>query len=145
SIEGCARVEGDEEEDDIDDLENEFDFDGQNEQDMQIPMSPQDEELSEEHHAIVPLNSTMRKEITLLQARPMDPSKDLAAYGYGSVAWKERMEIWKQRQNKLGNMRKEKNDDNEDLDKEVDDDNELPLEDHGSISCNCDREGTGTT
>jgi cellulose synthase A len=41
SIEGCARVEGDEEEDDIDDLEYEFDFDGQNEQDIQIPMSPQ--------------------------------------------------------------------------------------------------------
>lgn len=41
-FEGCARVEGDEEEDDIDDLENEFDFDGQNEeQDIQIPVSPQ--------------------------------------------------------------------------------------------------------
>ncbi|WJX36452.1 putative cellulose synthase A catalytic subunit 3 [UDP-forming], variant 3 [Trifolium repens] len=128
-LKGCARVEGDEEEDDIDDLEYEFDFDGQNEQDIQIPMSPQDEELYEEHHAIVPLNSTMRKEITLLQARPMDPSKDLAAYGYGSVAWKERMEIWKQRQNKLGIIRKENNDNNEDLNKVVDDDNELPLMD----------------
>jgi cellulose synthase A len=85
------------------------------------------EELSEEHHAIVPFNSTMRKEITLLQARPMDPSKDLAAYGYGSIAWKERMEIWKQRQNKLGIIRKENNDNNEDLNKVVDDDNELPL------------------
>lgn len=31
----------------------------------------------------------------------MDPSKDLAAYGYGSVAWKERMESWKQKQEKL--------------------------------------------
>lgn len=40
SFEGCARVEGDEEEDDIDDLENEFD-EGRNEQDMQIPMSPE--------------------------------------------------------------------------------------------------------
>lgn len=28
----------------------------------------------------------------------MDPSKDLAAYGYGSIAWKERMESWKQKQ-----------------------------------------------
>ena len=26
-----------------------------------------------------------------VQPRSMDPSKDLAAYGYGSVAWKERM------------------------------------------------------
>jgi cellulose synthase A len=56
----------------------------------------------------------------------MDPSKDLAAYGYGSVAWKDRMEIWKQRQNQLGNMRKDDND-NEDMDKSVDDDNEFPL------------------
>jgi hypothetical protein len=40
SFEGCARVEGDDEEDDIDDLENEFD-EGGNEQDMQIPMSPE--------------------------------------------------------------------------------------------------------
>lgn len=31
----------------------------------------------------------------------MDPSKDLAAYGYGSIAWKERMENWKQKQDKL--------------------------------------------
>jgi cellulose synthase A len=34
----------------------------------------------------------------------MDPSKDLAAYGYGSVAWKERMESWKQKQDKLQMM-----------------------------------------
>ncbi|CAN6440180.1 unnamed protein product [Victoria cruziana] len=37
----------------------------------------------------------------------MDPSKDLAAYGYGSVAWKERIENWKQRQDKLQVMRNE--------------------------------------
>ncbi|GMN34612.1 hypothetical protein TIFTF001_004785 [Ficus carica] len=30
--------------------------------------------------------------------RSLDPSKDLAAYGYGSVAWKQRMEHWKQNQ-----------------------------------------------
>lgn len=35
----------------------------------------------------------------------MDPSKDLAAYGYGSVAWKERMELWKQKQDKTHHMR----------------------------------------
>ncbi|KAI5411181.1 variant 2, cellulose synthase A catalytic subunit 3 [UDP-forming], partial [Lathyrus oleraceus] len=130
-LKGCARVEGDEEEDDIDDLENEFDFDGQNEeQDIQIPLSPQGEELCEENNnAIVPLSSTkLKKEKTLLQARPMDPSKDLAAYGYGSIAWKERMEKWKQRQNKIGNMRKENNDPQE-SDKIIDDDNEFPLMD----------------
>ena len=36
-----------------------------------------------------------------VQPRSMDPSKDLAAYGYGSVAWKERMESWKQKQEKM--------------------------------------------
>lgn len=29
----------------------------------------------------------------------MDPKKDLAVYGYGTVAWKERMEEWKRKQN----------------------------------------------
>lgn len=28
----------------------------------------------------------------------MDPKKDLAVYGYGTVAWKERMEEWRKRQ-----------------------------------------------
>ncbi|GMP46340.1 hypothetical protein CsSME_00014537 [Camellia sinensis var. sinensis] len=31
--------------------------------------------------------------------RSMDPKKDLAVYGYGTVAWKDRMEDWKRRQN----------------------------------------------
>lgn len=31
--------------------------------------------------------------------RAMDPKKDLAVYGYGTVAWKERMEDWKKKQN----------------------------------------------
>ncbi|CAI0396177.1 unnamed protein product [Linum tenue] len=29
----------------------------------------------------------------------MDPKKDLAVYGYGTVAWKEKMEDWKRKQN----------------------------------------------
>ena len=28
----------------------------------------------------------------------MDPSKDLGQYGYGSIAWKEKVYAWKQRQ-----------------------------------------------
>lgn len=44
----------------------------------------------------------------VVQPRSMDPSKDLAAYGYGSVAWKERMELWKQKQAKL-QMTKDEN------------------------------------
>lgn len=31
--------------------------------------------------------------------RSMDPKKDLAVYGYGTIAWKERMEEWKRKQN----------------------------------------------
>lgn len=31
----------------------------------------------------------------------MNSSKDLTAYGYGSVAWKERIELWKQKEEKL--------------------------------------------
>ncbi|XP_050212468.1 cellulose synthase A catalytic subunit 5 [UDP-forming]-like [Mercurialis annua] len=34
-----------------------------------------------------------------LQPRAMDPKKDLAVYGYGTVAWKEKMEEWKKKQN----------------------------------------------
>jgi len=31
--------------------------------------------------------------------RTLDPKKDSAVYGYGTVAWKERMEEWKKKQN----------------------------------------------
>lgn len=37
--------------------------------------------------------------IALVKPRPMDPKKDIAVYGYGSVAWKDRMEEWKKKQN----------------------------------------------
>ncbi|KOM42994.1 hypothetical protein LR48_Vigan05g059800 [Vigna angularis] len=124
-LKGCERVEGDEEEeDDVDDLENEQDFNGGNQQDLKTTMSHEDEEFSEENHALVPSSSTtLSKEMVPLQTRSMDPSKDLAAYGYGSVAWKERMETWKQRQMKLGNVRKE-NDNKEDSNNLVDDDDD---------------------
>lgn len=36
--------------------------------------------------------------VVTVQTRPMVPQKDLAVYGYGSVAWKDRMEVWKNRQ-----------------------------------------------
>lgn len=65
-----------------------------------------------------------------MQARPLDPSKDLAAYGYGSVAWKERMEMWKQKQEKLHSMRKGKHNNSTEDHKHIfpdDDDSEFPL------------------
>nr|DAD46411.1 TPA_asm: hypothetical protein HUJ06_016348 [Nelumbo nucifera] len=143
-LKGCARVAGDEEEDDIDDLENEFSFTGRDKQDMQylaeamlqghmsygragdadmpqvahtIPQVPlltngqMVDDIPPEQHALVPsfmggggkrIHPLPFADPSLpVQPRSMDPSKDLAAYGYGSVAWKERMENWKQKQEKL--------------------------------------------
>lgn len=153
-LKGCARVEGDEEEDDIDDLENELNFDGGTRQELQngvfadavlhthlgygrfsdsnlpyaaneIPQLPlltngqMIDDIPPEQHALVPssLVGGGAKKIhhpfphsdsgIPVQPRSMDPSKDLAAYGYGSVAWKERMESWKQKQEKLHMMKNE--------------------------------------
>ncbi|KAI9073152.1 hypothetical protein K1719_044884 [Acacia pycnantha] len=113
-LKGSARVDGDEEEDDIDDLENEFDFNGETrQQDMQLHVYSQDEDderVGEGHNsnnAIEP--SSIGNKVISIQARPMDPLKDLAAYGYGSVAWKERMGIWRQRQEKMRLMRIDNN------------------------------------
>ncbi|KAF3446966.1 hypothetical protein FNV43_RR12146 [Rhamnella rubrinervis] len=154
-LKGCARVDGDEEEDDIDDLENEFNFEGRSKQDMQHALAadamlhghmsygrasdsdfpqifhplPQVhlltngqmvDDIPPEQHALVPSfigGAGGGKRIHPLpvsdpglqvQPRSMDPSKDLAAYGYGSIAWKERMELWKQKQEKL-QMTKDEN------------------------------------
>lgn len=146
---GSPRVEGDEEEDDVDDLENEFDFGDRDKQDMQysvesmlhghmsygrggdmempqvrqnmLPQVPlltngqMDPGIPPEHHAlIVPQFMGGGKRVHPLpyadsnfqgQTRSMDPTKDLAVYGYGSVAWKDRVETWKRRQDKMQVMR----------------------------------------
>ncbi|NP_001302952.1 cellulose synthase A catalytic subunit 2 [Brassica napus] len=60
------------------------------------------------------------------QARSMVPQKDIAEYGYGSVAWKDRMEVWKKRQaEKLHVIKHDVNDD-EELD-----DPDMPMMDEG--------------
>ncbi|GMH22250.1 hypothetical protein Nepgr_024093 [Nepenthes gracilis] len=147
-VKGSQRVEGDEEEDDIDDIENELDY-ASNGRDPQliaeamlsarlnigpggfnvsglttpaeldssaiapeIPLLTYGEEdagVSPDKHALIipPLMSRGKKVHPIpfhesrmsLPPRPMDPKKDLAVYGYGSVAWKDRMEEWKKRQN----------------------------------------------
>ncbi|XP_010266322.1 PREDICTED: probable cellulose synthase A catalytic subunit 3 [UDP-forming] isoform X2 [Nelumbo nucifera] len=149
-LKGCARVAGDEEEDGIDDLENEFSFSGREKQDMQylaesmlhghmsygragdaympqvihtMPQVPlltdgqMVDDIPPEQHALVPsfMGGGGKRVHPLpfadpslpVQPRSMDPSKDLAAYGYGSVAWKERVENWKQKQEKLQVMKNE--------------------------------------
>ncbi|KAK1371592.1 Cellulose synthase [Heracleum sosnowskyi] len=39
--------------------------------------------------------------LVALQPRPLVPNKDTTLYGYGSVAWKDRMEDWKKRQSQV--------------------------------------------
>lgn len=148
-IKGSPRVEGDEEEDDIDDLEHEFDygnvesFGGQpmaasvlsalvnnrsgshtntygvtsgsemdtSPLDPEIPLltyGEEDAEISSDQHALIVqpfMGGGNRIHLmpfpdpsVSLPPRPMIPKKDIAVYGYGSVAWKERMEEWKKKQ-----------------------------------------------
>ncbi|KAG7987296.1 hypothetical protein I3843_03G126500 [Carya illinoinensis] len=68
-----------------------------------------------------------------LQPRPMVPKKDLAVYGYGSVAWKDRMEDWKKRQNdKLQVVEHQGVNDGGNFGRnELDDDPDLPMMDEG--------------
>lgn len=39
-----------------------------------------------------------------VQSRPINPNKDTSLYGYGSVAWKNRMDEWKRRQRENGEL-----------------------------------------
>jgi cellulose synthase A len=144
-LKGCARVPGDEEEDGVDDLENEFNWDGNESQygaeslhghmtygrggdlngvqqpfqlNPNVPLLTNGQMMDDippEQHALVPsfmggggkrIHPLPYADPSLpVQPRSMDPSKDLAAYGYGSVAWKERMESWKQKQERMHQMR----------------------------------------
>ncbi|XP_009765335.1 cellulose synthase A catalytic subunit 2 [UDP-forming]-like [Nicotiana tabacum] len=138
-IKGSPRVEGDDEEDEFDDLDNEFDPQQTAEAALsarlsigrghpnasgtatpsemdpaalgtEIPLltyGQEDDTISADKHALIipPFMSRGKKVHPVsdssmsLPPRPMDPKKDLAVYGYGSVAWKERMEDWKKKQN----------------------------------------------
>ncbi|KAM3289896.1 cellulose synthase A catalytic subunit 2 [Capsicum chacoense] len=138
-IKGSPRVEGDDEEEEFDDLDNEFDphqtaeaalsarlnvgrgnpngsvYATPSEMDpaalgTKIPLltyGQEEDGISADKHAlIVPPFMSRGKRVhpvsdssMSLPPRPMDPKKDLAVYGYGSVAWKERMEDWKKKQN----------------------------------------------
>ncbi|KAL3641107.1 Cellulose synthase A catalytic subunit 6 [UDP-forming] [Castilleja foliolosa] len=144
-IKGSPRVDGDEDEDEFDDLENEFDYNNGYEKrdphqmsetgysnrlgrtasgitnrseldpsavNSEIPLltyGQEDDTISADKHAlIIPPFAGRGKRVhpvpftdssMTLPARPMDPKKDLAVYGYGTVAWKERMEEWKRKQN----------------------------------------------
>ncbi|KAK1260032.1 putative cellulose synthase A catalytic subunit 1 [UDP-forming] [Acorus gramineus] len=73
---GSPRVDGDEEEEDVDDLDNEFNYTQGN-----------GKALRHSQELTVPV-------------RIVDPSKDLNSYGLVNVDWKERVEGWKLKQDK---------------------------------------------
>ncbi|GMH01024.1 hypothetical protein Nepgr_002863 [Nepenthes gracilis] len=132
-IKGSPRVEGDEEEDDIDDIDNELDYASNGRDPRHIAEAMPlhgawNIQCLWPHHA-----SRARLICTCFRNPPlisyglefilfhfpillfpchldqwMNPKKDLAVYGYGGVAWKDRMEEWKKIQNdklKLSNMK----------------------------------------
>ncbi|XP_059280002.1 cellulose synthase A catalytic subunit 2 [UDP-forming]-like [Lycium ferocissimum] len=140
-IKGSPRVDGDDEEDEFDDLDHEFDYDGNPRHiseaalsarranynasglttpaevdpkalNSEIPLltyGQEDDTISADQHALIipPFMGRGKKVHPVpysdssmsLPPRPMDPKKDLAVYGYGTVAWKQRMEEWKKKQN----------------------------------------------
>uniref|UniRef100_A0A5B7B0B0 Cellulose synthase n=1 Tax=Davidia involucrata TaxID=16924 RepID=A0A5B7B0B0_DAVIN len=180
-IKGSPRVEGDEEEDDIDDLEHEFDFgnlDALGPQQAAVamlsahlntgrgghtttsgipthsehdssPRSPEiplltygeeDADISSDQHALIvspPMGCgngdhpiPFPDPSVSLQPRPMVPKKDIAVYGYGSVAWKDRMEEWKKRQSdKLQVVKHQGENGGGDFDGNELDDPDLPMMD----------------
>uniref|UniRef100_F6H4C8 Cellulose synthase n=1 Tax=Vitis vinifera TaxID=29760 RepID=F6H4C8_VITVI len=177
-MKGNPRVEGDEEEDDIDDLEHEFDYANSNTWATQEvagemltvcldidcgnhdsasgistcselvspPLSSQVPLLSypmenadihaDQHALIVPPFTGYRNRIyptpyndpsVSLQSRPIVPKKDVAVYGYGSVAWKDRVVEWKKRQNeKLQMVEHQRQNEDGDVGGDGPDDTDLP-------------------
>ncbi|CAN6686992.1 unnamed protein product [Malus baccata var. baccata] len=181
-IKGSPRVEGDEEEDDIDDLENEFDIASSERRDphsiaeavlaarlnigrgshvngsgistpaefdsasiaSEIPLLTYGQEdvgiASDKHALIVPPFMSRGKRVHPMPSsdssmsfppRPMDPKKDLAVYGYGTVAWKERMEDWKKKQNEKLQVVKHQGGNNGGDNNGEPDDPDLPKMDEG--------------
>ncbi|TQD93809.1 hypothetical protein C1H46_020581 [Malus baccata] len=181
-IKGSPRVEGDEEEGDIDDLENEFDIASSERRDphsiaeavlaarlnigrgshvngsgistpaefdsasiaSEIPLLTYGQEdvgiASDKHALIVPPFMSRGKRVHPMPSsdssmsfppRPMDPKKDLAVYGYGTVAWKERMEDWKKKQNEKLQVVKHQGGNNGGDNNGEPDDPDLPKMDEG--------------
>ncbi|ONI01822.1 hypothetical protein PRUPE_6G161300 [Prunus persica] len=179
-IKGSPRVEGDDEEDDIDDLDNEFNYgnldtmgphqvaeavlssrlnigrgsdcnvripthsEHESPLGSEVPLltyGEEDSEISSDRHAlIVPpylghgnrVHPMPFPDPSPLQPRPMVPKKDIAVYGYGSVAWKDRMEEWKKKQNdKLQVVKHEGDNNGGNFGGNEPDDPDLPMMDEG--------------
>ncbi|CAL4965574.1 unnamed protein product [Urochloa decumbens] len=127
---GSPRVPGDDEEDEVDDLDNEFNYTQGNGKGPQLQLQGQGEDVDlssssrhEPHHRIPCLTSGQQISGDIPYASPdrhsvrsptpsyvdpsipvpvriVDPSKDLNSYGVGSVDWKERVESWRVKQEK---------------------------------------------
>ncbi|TKW13714.1 hypothetical protein SEVIR_5G119300v4 [Setaria viridis] len=127
---GSPRVPGDDEEDEVDDLDNEFNYTQGNGKGPQWQLQGQGEDVDissssrhEPHHRIPCLTSGQQISGDIPDASPdrhsirsptpsyvdpsipvpvriVDPSKDLNSYGVGSVDWKERVESWRVKQEK---------------------------------------------
>ncbi|XP_073134597.1 cellulose synthase A catalytic subunit 6 [UDP-forming]-like [Henckelia pumila] len=157
-LKGSRRVDGDEDEDGFDDLENEFAYysDGRrhhhqvSEEDpatrvvwdqsfvsQEIPLlacGQEDEAISGDKNGLMilsfmshgkqihPTRSTDSSTTeTSVPPRPMDPKKDLAVYGYGTIAWKDRMDEWKKKQSHRLQLVKCEGNKGGDHDEELDD------------------------
>ncbi|KAK3160490.1 hypothetical protein QOZ80_1BG0060150 [Eleusine coracana subsp. coracana] len=125
---GSPRVPGDDEEDGVDDLDNEFNYAQGKGPQWQLQGQGDDVDISsssrhEPHHRIPRLTSGHQISGDIPDASPdrhsirsptpsyvdpsvpvpvriVDPSKDLNSYGVGSVDWKERVESWRVKQEK---------------------------------------------
>ncbi|XP_062224325.1 probable cellulose synthase A catalytic subunit 1 [UDP-forming] [Phragmites australis] len=127
---GSPRVPGDDEEEGVDDLDNEFNYAQGNGKGPQWQLRGQGEDVDlssssrhEPHHRIPRLTSGQQISGDIPDASPdrhsirsptpsyvdpsipvpvriVDPSKDLNSYGVGSVDWKERVESWRVKQEK---------------------------------------------
>ncbi|CAN1802031.1 Cellulose synthase A catalytic subunit 6 [UDP-forming] [Linum perenne] len=179
-LKGSPRVEGDDDEEGVDDLENEFHvtshvngsrdsnsiaevmlssrlnfgryqqysdsgFGMPLERDTataQFPLLTDGEEdsgISSDKHALIipPFGGNRIHPMPSLdsapaaQPRPMDPNKDLAVYGYGTVAWKEKMEEWRRKQKERLQIVKHQGEHDDDGDDANFDDSDLPMMDEG--------------
>ncbi|KAM0853556.1 hypothetical protein ACQ4PT_051003 [Festuca glaucescens] len=128
-LKGSPRVQGDEEEEDVDDLDNEFNYKQDNGKGPEWQLGQgEDLDLSsssrhEPHHRIPRLTSGHQISGEIPDASPdrhsirsptssyvdpsvpvpvriVDPNKDLNSYGLSSVDWKERVESWRVKQDK---------------------------------------------
>ncbi|KAH7442078.1 hypothetical protein KP509_03G069300 [Ceratopteris richardii] len=125
---GSPRVLGDEDEDDVDDLENEFNVDKRQsavskgnhsadernhikDQSMQtvpqVPLLTNTRYVSGELDGVPSEYGGKRRAYTdsnipsSVESRSMDMSREFSPYEFGDIAWKERLESWKLKQDKM--------------------------------------------